>query len=366
MLLPFGHYTYGAMSVRPSLRVEEIYDSNPDARGEGADIEADFITSLSPSLEVSSENRRVNFRTLYSMDSRYYSREGGRDYLAQRANASMEMELGRSSRLTVDDSLRITKESLDAVDTGIQTERTDTTSNTLTLGLSGRLTPRSTASLTLSDAILEFESPALIDTRTDSASLAWIYTLTTRLSVNTTYGYTRFTYDDEGADVEIHSLQIGISEEVSPTLSFYISGGVIYMDINEERYDWSASSGFTKEFRDSSLNLSYIRSVANTSGLSREVNIRNAGTANWTSTLSRTFDISIYGNISKNSSEPSGEVDTTSYSGEIRAGWRPYQWLALTLGYSRFQQWTGSGLGEDITRDRISMSVVLVPGEWRL
>ncbi|MBI5286914.1 MAG: hypothetical protein HY878_04905 [Deltaproteobacteria bacterium] len=206
----------------------------------------------------------------------------------------------------------------------------------------------------------------MIDTRTDSASLTGGYELTPDRTIKMTYTYRNFFFDTagNGNNSENHSIQLALAERLSPTLSLDLSGGVTY-GIDDDRYDWIARAGITKTFQGSSLNLGYSRDVTNTSGLTDETSISDRLSMGWNFTLTRSFNLTISGNLSKNRSEPSARVDTTSYNASIGGEWQPYSWMRVGVGYSRFQQWADGPLGEDLSRDQVFVNITVTPEGWR-
>jgi hypothetical protein len=352
----------GALTVRPSLTIDESYDSNPYFRSEN--VKSDFVTRITPRIGFQMEKIGFDMSAFYRFDSRFYTRNPELNNTSHRANIGMDMEVSKNLSLGFGDTFTYTQESREAIETGIQTQRTDIMYNNMFINAGYTFTPRSSINARLSDSIIEFESQALIDTRTDSAALTARYKLTPERSLNTTYTYTNFSFDTN-ADIDTHSLQLELADRISPALSFNISSGVVYTPEIDNRYDWTARAGVVKTFQSSSINLGYTREVTNTSGLADEISINNRAYLGWNFLLGRSFNVTVSGSYYKNRSEPETRVDTSSYNAGINAVWQVYNWMRVGAGYSHFQQLARDSLGEDITRDQVSVNISIAPTEWR-
>ena len=167
-------------------------------------------------------------------------------------------------------------------------------------------------------------------------------------------------------DAETHSLRLGISEKLSPTLSFEVSGGASYIPSDDNNYNWIIQSNLAKSFQKGTLSLGYTRNITNTSGLTEETSVSERASAGLSYILSKSFNITINGGLSKNRSEPSGSVDITSYSAEIAGWWQSYSWMRVGAVYSRFEQWAEGTMGENVSRDQVFLSVILTPESLRI
>jgi hypothetical protein len=251
-------------SVRPSITLEENYDSNVFSRGEDQNVRDDFITTLRPQIEIFREPPGFRLSALYRLLAKYYSKETELNEVNHQARLDMDIELSLNTSMSFGDSLFFTSEILEATETGIQTRRTDTFSNTAFITMDHRLTQRTFAGVTLRNRIVEYSGSEFTDTRTDSASLKGGYELTPSTSVNSTYTYENFFFDtrDNGEHTETHSISLGLDEKLSPTLSLYLSGGVEYTPADtsgDSNVDWIADARIKKSAERVSLSLRYSR-----------------------------------------------------------------------------------------------------------
>ncbi|GMT42811.1 MAG: hypothetical protein IEMM0002_1222 [bacterium] len=358
------------ITVRPSLRLQEGWDSNPLYTPDDEDAQSDYLTIVSPQLEIVRDGQKLDWNALYRLDSRYYSRLPEANYLNHIANVGMGMELSRSTSLNVTDSFRYTKNSLEAVeDTGILTRRNDIASNTASLTLNRQLGRAGSANLAFTDRVYDYEDPTLIDTRTDSAAISRIFAWSPRTTLTATYSFAYAYFDAPLADnvLETDSFRLGAAKNLSNSASVNLSGGVVYTPDFDYRMDWTASAGFDKTLRSSTLSLGYARNVTTyTAGLTAELNVSDRATVAWSTPLSDLSNITVSGAYSKNRSEPSGALDTSSGSARIGYTRRLYSWLTASFDYSYFRQWSGGTISESISREMVFAGFTAVPGEWRL
>jgi len=114
---------------------------------------------------------------------------------------------------------------------------------------------------------------ALEDTTEQGARAGLDYRYSIRDTFNLQYSYYRFSYTQE-RDTDVHSISSGWTHRFSPTLSFSLSGGIMFIsgvyqgDANEEsEIGWQGSANLTKSFRKGSATLGYTRSVSAYGGM---------------------------------------------------------------------------------------------------
>jgi hypothetical protein len=359
-------------AIRPSITVQEQYDDNVFSRGEDEDQDEDFVTTLTPEIMIIRERPGFNLDGLYKLFAKFYAKETDLNEVYHHGRLNMDTELSLNTSLSIGDSFYFTPEILEARETeaGIQERRTETISNNAFLTLKHKLTERTFVGVTIRDRIFEYSGSEFIDTRTDSGSLTAGYELTPQRSASITYTYTNFFFDtsDEGEHTETHSVSLGLNEKISPTLSYNISGGVVYTPadtLGDSQVDGIAKADLSKKFQKSSLKLGYIRRIKTGSGISSEVTLSDYAFTSLSFILTSTSNIGLIGGYSMNRSRASGLTDTESYSASIYGNWRLYPWMTLGLRYSRYEQF--SVIHNDLTRNRVFLSITATtPTEWRL
>ncbi len=362
--LPYWQEVMAGMILRPSIAVTERYDSNPYYMSE--DARYDFFTSLSPRIEFGKEEKRYTLRGAYGLNSMYYARDQNLNYTSHNASLMVEAMVSKNLTIGLGDTFTYTQESLEATDVGIQVGRGDILSNSVSADINYILSQRTHTGMTLSSSILDFKTSGLLDTRTDSSTIFINYESTPGRTFNVNYGVSNLLFNapDGGQSILSHSLSLGMTGQLSPTLSFGLSGGAVYIPDIGDHYNWTADLSIEKTFQRSTLSLAYTRGVTNTSGLTDEVNINDRLSAGWDLSLSRLFSVSLYSGFSKSRSEPEGIVDLISYDGGITCMWQPYTWMNMGIGYSHFQQWSDTYIGGDISRDQVFVNLTTFT-EWR-
>ncbi len=379
MVMWFPYRAHGVITITPSVEIEERYDTNFTNDGVSQNPQDTFVTTIAPSLHLNYIRKYFSLDVYYSHNFRYISLASEvSDDGMNRTSLALDVPLSERTSFSVSDVFsfaeeQITTGGLTGVEesqtlpgTGVQTERTNTFANTFTLAMNHVFTARTTTGLTLTDYRLTYPGSSLQDARSQSAGLITSHQLTDKTSIEMTYAYTLFIFETVGGgqrNTDTHSLSLGITELISPTLTFNISGGASYTPEFEDDYSAIGQAGFTKEFLQSSLTLDYSRELTNTSGLTDEIGVNDTLLARWHYLVGSTVDFAIFGTYSANKTD-TGSVDTTSYTAGIDSGWRPYLWMSVGIGYSHTQQWVDGTLGEDLSRDQVSVTITATPTGW--
>lgn len=349
--------------VRPQFTVEDRYDSNP-ASGTGAS--SDFVTTLSPSLHVTSESRKLKLKGAYELSAVFYHNESDHDYTAQ--SASLEADLAVSNGLKVDfrDTLKKSRDSIVALDAGVQTDYAEIFSNTAELGFIKEITEKAALEITFKDSVLDFDSPSLVDTRVDGASAAWRYAYTDLAAFKMGYAYSRYHFETDGAgDEDVHKVSVELSKKFSESLSASLSAGLV-LSGDGARADWAVDASAVKEFKWGAVNAGFTRDITHSSGLSGELSVANRLYAGAAKTLGESSGLTLSLSLGDTVSEPSGEVDIASYDAKLGSYWQPREWVRISGGYSHFEQRGEGASDDDFNRDQVFINVTLTPLNWSI
>lgn len=354
----------GTFTVKPSVRIEESYDSNATL-GTNRD-KGDYLTSVAPRIDMVNERKGLVLNGSYSLSSRYYSRESGLNYISHSGQVGAKMDITERFSGSMSDSVTYTRDSREAEATGIQLPLTGILTNNISLALNHKWSPLTTVTIRGADSFSKYDESSFIDSRTDTAGVDLSRQLTSLTSANLSYTFTNSHFEKNGSnDVQSHSFQLGASNSFSSDLSLNLSMGAVYSGEIGDKYDWTASAGLSKRFQMSSMTASYSRGVTAPSGLTDEINISDRGSLAWSQTLSRTLSMALSGSYSENHSEPTSRLMIKSYNASISTDWRPDSWLSFGAGYSRFQQWAEGPLGNDSSGDRVFVSITATADGWR-
>ena len=315
--------------MKPSLTVNEMYDSNANY-GNRDNQKGDFVSSVTPTIDFSNEGKGLALSGSYSLNSRYYSHEPELGYTGHNGNIGIQLDLSQRSAISFSDLVSYSKDTRETDGIGIQTSRTGILSNNATVALSHRLTGRTSLTLRGSDSFSKYDESSLIDSRTDSGGIDLSRQLNSSRSVNASYTYTNFHFENRGGDdVHTQSFQIGLSEQFSSDISLTLSGGAVYSGEIGDKYDWTAQTSLSKKYEMSSIALAYSRGVATSSGLTDEITINDRGSLTFLQTLSKSMNLTISGGYAQSRSEPTGSVNVDSCDATVRTDWRPSSWISI-------------------------------------
>lgn len=352
-------------AVRPSITIEERFDSNVRFRGDDEDKDDDFITSAAPRIDISKKRARYDLDVSYGLEASYYAVNPDLNYVSHEAAAAFTLDMTERMRLDLSDRYDYTQDSLRTAETGILVARTGITANTASVGVARAIGERSEAALTLRNRVARYDSPDLVDSRIDSAEAAYAYKYEQNGTARFTYRYTDYKFDTDN-DVESHGVSLGIIEDVAPTLTADFSAGVAYTPgLNGDDYFFTAAAGLEKIYRDSVLSVAYTREVTDPTGLADEINISDRVSFGIEQTFSRGLTASLTGGLAKNRTEPNGTVDLNSYNIDLAGGWQAKKWMLLGAGLSYYSQWDGDTFDEGTTRNIIYVNITFTGNEWR-
>ncbi len=354
--------------LSPSITISESYNSNPFSISKGQNADDDYITEITPQIRLTNKKKGYNLNAFYKISSRSYRDRPANNDISHIAGAGIAADITKRTSIDLNETFRATKDSLSAIGEDIQTSRSDIIFNTVSLDIAHRLGAAASLTLGAANSTSEFEDPALFDTTTDNASIGVGYRFSEKRSANLRYSFSNYSFDTaEGVQhTETHTLRTGLDGRFSPTLSFALSGGLVYTPEFSDDLDWTASADIAKTLKSTTASLAYMRSVSNSSGLSEEINFNDRVAAWLSHEFSPSISASISGALTKSASKPSGLVDLDTYSADLSVSWQPYPWMTTGLGYTKFSQYSEGSVGSDIERDEAYLTLTLMPQKWRL
>jgi len=355
------------VTVKPAVTTEVRYDSNATISPTNQVKKDDFIAILSPQFDIINDRRKIVFELLYRADGLYYLEDPQLNTINHFVTADMKAEYSPATKFDISDSFSYSKQSLLANQINIQTRRYNILANAVSLRMDHEFTPKVSMTANMSDNVLKFEDPAAYDSRTDSAGAAAVYHITPATSTDAAYTFKNYSFDAPGGsnDIQTHTFKLGLTEQLSPSLTFNVFGAAVQKNGPGSRHDWEAGASVTKAFMRSTLKAGYARTVSTTSGLTNTLGI------NQTYSLSydlRTTDLSnalLYGSYSKNHTGAAASVDLASYNAGLKWSYQIRAWLTVGAGYDHFEQRSHGSVGTDIRREQVFVSATVTPYEWR-
>ncbi|MFQ5900231.1 MAG: hypothetical protein ACE5IH_01595 [Thermodesulfobacteriota bacterium] len=363
--------------ITPTVTVTESYNSNSLFSEEGKD-DWNSITTISPNMSFTRGYTKGTLSGSAGVGLEYFPDRSDLNSETYNAGLNFNIMLTSKTNFTFNerfsfspDSLELSSDTFSDTDTGIQVERNDTLSNSLSLSIDHSLSSAVSIGLTVSDNRTEYESP-LSDIRSNSIApvLNIDKALTSKTSLDSSYNFTRFYSERDGGNKvrDAHSLLLGFNHRFMPDFSLKMSGGVVYTPESGFHYDVIGNTAFTRSTKMSRMSLGYSRKIATTSGLSDDLSMSQGLSFNLTSALTRYLSLSMNAGIHSNKSETSNSVDLLSYNAGVSGSWQPYTWMSVGIGYSHFQQEKESDTtkGEALSRDSVFLSIKVTPAVWRL
>lgn len=362
-LMTFNAAAAGATNiVRTSVAGELSYDTNVEA-GSGEPVE-DYIAVLAPRLEFVNENPNSLLNASYGFNLNSFLMDSVRNYVGHAADAGANVQLSETTSLQAAYNYRFTRDSREVTLTNIQTERSRTHSHQATLSATKVFSQNTSAGISAGVALFEYGLPALLDTRTDTAAVTVNYRFSDNLTVSPGYTFTNMHFDT-GAEVISHSLRVGAAYRYSPTIDLNASAGAVYSSAGDDRTDWQAGAGLVKTLPRGSFSISYARGIANSAGLTDQLNVNDTFSAALSHSLTAGVNLGLSAYYTLNRTMPASTLDIRSYQGEVSANWQARQWLTLGASYSYFNQDSRDALGIDFERNILSFNFTIQPYEYR-
>lgn len=360
MIAFYASEANGMNVVKTSITGEFRYDSNANSGGSGED----YIGLLAPQIGLTNESRNMSLDASYRLTGNYYLKENGRNYIGHLADAGAAIHLSDTTILRAAYNFRSTEESREATLTNIQTSRTRIYSHLGTFSATRMFTPNVSAVISASETLLEFQNPALVDTRTDAAAITVNYRISDNTTVSPGYSFTNMDFDT-GESIQSHTASVSAAYRYSPTIDLNASTGLIYSTTEDGSTDWQAGAGFVKALPRGSFSVSYARGITNTSGLTDQLNINDTLTAVLSHSLTERLSLGLSTSYSINRTKPESTVDIRSYQAGVSASWQAKNWLAVGARYGYFNQDSRSTSGIDFERNILSVNFIIHPYEYR-
>lgn len=364
-LVPAAAYG-GDLTLTPVLTIESRYDNNITSRTAEVKRREDYVTRITPFLDLSYSTPASSLGVSYRPTVQMYARYSEMNTVDHAALADLTVNPTARLNLTLNDTFTRTRESREASITGIQTEHDGSIwSNTVSGHARYKATPNLTVGLNASNYVIEFESPTLVDTGSNDVGANFDYGLSRKLSLTGSYTFTDYTFTPESGGTsnnQVHSALAGVSWIANDGLSVKVLAGMSASPEMQDGENWRAEASVTKVLSRGLVNLNYARATASTSGLTDSVAISDSFNLDASTSLTSTVGLGLRASYYRYELEGAlRRID--SYNAGIEMSWRPSKWLALSSGFVHYQQWyTGSTTEEvDIFRDYIFVNITATP-----
>jgi hypothetical protein len=358
-------------TLTPSIAVTGEYDDNVRFNNDAR--RSDLITTITPGITFSAEQRTWRVYAAYDFSARLYARDADRNRAFDRQNFVLD------GSYDVSPTFGISLSETFSFDTGINafapegvvTGRDRAWHNTLRPAATVRLDPLTTLRAGGTWTIARFARGELRDSDTWRADAAVDRMLTRRL--RGTLGYEIAFFDIETAPgVTTHTPRVGATYELTPTLSGSLAGGPTFeqREGRGDRITPAVAANLTQRFRWGAATLGYDRSVGTAGGLGGTTDNQTIGASVAVTTLRRglTIEFAPQYRTFKSRDAAIGVIDVTSISIPLQATYLVTPWFGFTAGYSFLRQrsdsriivaTTGTTLGNDVDQNRVFFGVLV-------
>lgn len=350
-------------TIMPSLRVEERYDDNVYFRNELK--RDDFVTTVSPRVEFALVNQKATLDGSYHLNARKYSENTELDYVSHIADVNATIQLTRSTAFSAGNSFIYTQDSLEIIDITLLTIRTDIYSNDAYAKIKHKHNSKTDLSLSIGNRLINYKSPLLVDSKTDTAGLSAEYGLDRNTTMTAAYEYSNYTFNlpNGDKDMDTHRATIAVSEALSRDMSVVLSAGFINMPGINGNYEWVASAGLERKLPSGAVKVTYSRDLSTPTGLTADVTVTDRLYFDWAQSITSRLDFKSFIGLSRHESAE-GEVDLSSYEIGVFGILKATNRIDLGLGVVRFQQFMDDS-GADLDRDQIFLNATYHAPEWR-
>jgi predicted porin len=363
----------------PTLRLAEEYDDNVDVKR--TDQEHDFLTTLTPSIQMRMETERAMLNSTAAVSFLKYVEDSDRDRNDQR------FALGGSYKATeradVRGDLSYAKDSAlysQLEETGVVTARGDRDRYQFATGFTYATTPYSDVALNWTTQKTEYDPAQLVDYNTDNISLTYQHRLRSQKdTIAVQPYYSRFESDP--SDTESIGVYLGWTRLLSEIMDVRVFAGARRtkteftftrptivperVTLAERDWGWLADIAFSRRGQTYTTTVGFTHDLEQSSeGTPLE---RDRLYVSVTRKLGERLSASLYGSLLL--SESDGEfrrTDTTSYNLSPSLSYRLTEDHSLLLGYA-YSRYTDDTLAENDTYERNRVWVALnmqFPKKW--
>ena len=383
-LLGAPHPAGADLRFTPSLTVSEAYDSNVLFISGGSDKD-DFVTTVSPAITATYRGRPVEGTLTAGMGVSTYAKHSDFNYVSATGALALDLtqlvkRLDNRATLTISDTVYYAPElpafvtntvGLNPFSTGVQPQRVQTLTNTLSVTGGYTLTSRVNLNAGYSYSLLDFgntvgapEQTALFGTTIHSANAGPVVKLTTADTLTLQALYSNAEFHGGAGSFHTEGGTVGLTHSFSPQLTATVAGGATLVSPSN-RVEPLANLSVSWSERNTTATLSYSRSISpsftiGAGALTSDI-VSLAVTHRFTDRLTGTAGAN-YARSSSVASSASGtsgsDVTFDSYTANFSLNYSIRRWLSASFSYahSHFDQGF-SDATSSFSRDLVTLSL---------
>lgn len=319
-----------------SLSLSEEYNDNIFL--EPSDRDSDFITYISPGIDLSIRSVNSELRLGYYPTFSIYSSHDELNDTAHRFTANGSFKLSERLNFTLSDTFVKSSEASDIrtiPDIGPITGRLERRLHTISGNISYRLRDNLSYILGASYSDTDYKEAGLSEVKTYSGSMGLSYRHSERTTLSANARYIKYDYRPD-SDATGQDYSLGITYLITPTLTLGLTGGATITKIEDTgELDTGFSGGveLTKRLKRGEAALSFRQAVI--AGVETGVPLRNRTVSlRLTRPITNQLAASITASYSNFKSIETNDYDTneTLLSTDLTYSLRP--WASLALSYS--------------------------------
>jgi hypothetical protein len=226
----------------------------------------DFITRVSPGIDLSLQGERSELRVFYAPSFNFYAKESDLNNTSHSARLTGRYTASERTDFTLLGSYLKTSDIndlRDVADVGPIETQTERTIYSIRGDVTHKLTSALSLALGASYSSSDSEDPVDDNVKTTSGRAGLRYTLSAATSLSADASYSKYNYErDSDSTSQIYT--VGVNHKVSPTFTVGLTGGVVFVkDEDTGDTDSGFNGGVTleKTFEKGSANLSFTQSV---------------------------------------------------------------------------------------------------------
>jgi Putative beta-barrel porin 2 len=332
---PASAFQYG---VDLYLNVAEEYNDNIFLDKDSKIF--DYITRISPGLDLSMQGARIEAHIAYAPTFNIYARESDQNNTSQSFSANTRYTASERTNFTLSGSYLKTTDINDlrnVADVGPIATQTKRTLYSVSGDVSHALTSALSLALGASYSSSDSDDPNDDNVKTTSGHAGLTYTLSAATSLSANATYSSYNYEIS-SDSTGQTYTLGVSHKFSPTLTGSVTGGVALTrneDTGKTDSGFNGGASISKTFERGSASLSYTQGITPSTDQGETLQYQTAS-LNLTRKFGERLNGSVYASYNKYKSLSGQATDTDDES--INAGaslsYTLTPWASLSLAYS--------------------------------
>lgn len=328
------------LTLLPSITVSEEFNDN--VLLSNRDRRWDFITGITPALNVIYESATYRLAAGYNFTAEMYARDPDRNAAFNRQNFNLDT-LWRPTEqltLTLTDAFAFSTDTNVLSAEGVSTGRDRAWSNSLGGGVAYRIDTFTTVRGGASYTVQRFNADELQDSDVYRIDVGLDRALTRLLTGTVAYQFAYFDIDNE-PKTWTHTPRLGFSYRVTETITVAASGGPSFEIKNGhagDRVTPAVTASYTQRMTFGSIGANFDRQVSTAGGLGGTTDNTSFGFSVDVTTLARGLTLSFAPRYSIVESPDSNRVDIHSITVPLTATYRLTAWLAAVARYQFYQQ----------------------------